>query len=97
MNHKEISVILKELREEQKYKPAELAELLGVEETTVLNWESGVSEPTISESLLLSKLYNIDLNDMFLEFDEMTMVPNTSVTAFQRVARQNRYINRWYN
>lgn len=97
MNHKKISVILKELREEQKYKPAELAELLGVEETTVLNWESGVSEPTISESLLLSKLYNIDLNDMFLEFDEMTMVPNTSVTAFQRVARQNRYINRWYN
>jgi len=97
MNHKGISVILKELREEQKYKPAELAELLGVEETTVLNWESGVSEPTISESLLLSKLYNIDLNDMFLEFDEMAMVPNTSVTAFQRVARQNRYINRWYN
>lgn len=97
MNHKKISVILKELREEQKYKPAELAELLGVEETTVLNWESGVSEPTISESLLLSKLYNIDLNDMFLEFDEMAMVPNTSVTAFQRVARQNRYINRWYN
>lgn len=97
MNHKKISVILKELREEQKYKPAELAELLGVEETTVLNWEFGVSEPTISESLLLSKLYNIDLNDMFLEFDEMTMVPNTSVTAFQRVARQNRYINRWYN
>lgn len=97
MNHKEISVILKELREEQKYKPAELAELLGVEETTVLNWEFGVSEPTISESLLLSKLYNIDLNDMFLEFDEMAMVPNTSVTAFQRVARQNRYINRWYN
>lgn len=97
MNHKEISVILKELREEQKYKPAELAELLGVEETTVLDWESGVSEPTISESLLLSKLYNIDLNDMFLEFDEMTMVPNTSVTAFQSAARQNRYINRWYN
>ena len=97
MKHKEISVILKELREEQKYRPSELAGLLGVEETTVLNWEAGVTEPTISESLLLSKLYNNDLNDMFSEFDEMTMVPNTSVTAFLNAVRQKRYIDRWYN
>ena len=97
MKHKEISVILKELREEQKYSPSELAGLLGVGETIILDWESGVAEPTLSEGLLLSKLYNIDLNDMFSEFDEIAMVPRTSVTAFQQATRRNHYINRWYN
>ena len=96
MNHKNIPVIMKELREKMNYLPSELAGLLGVEESTVLDWESGAVEPTISEGLLLSKLYNIDLNDMFLECDEMAMVPHAAVAAFQQATRQNRYINRWY-
>lgn len=97
MNHKNIPTILKEQRVKMNYSPSELAELLGVKESTVLDWESGTIEPTISEGLLLSKLYNIDLNDMFLEFDEMDMIPHSAVTAFQHVVRQNRYINRWYD
>lgn len=37
-----------------------------VSKQTVVNWEKGNSEPTISQSRLLSRLYNMPLEYIFL-------------------------------
>lgn len=43
----------------------ELADLLGYKSfTTIQKWESGVTEPTLSILLKLSKLFNVDMDDL---------------------------------
>lgn len=97
MNRNMIGQKLKALREKNRYSQTELAQLLGTSEAVVKQWESGQAEPTLSEGLLLSTLYGIDLNDMFVDFDERVLVPQKCVTAFQQAAWLNRYASRWYN
>lgn len=88
---------LKSLREEIGYSQAELACLLGINQTTIEEWETGQIEPTLSEGLLLSRLYGIDLNDMFVDFDEIELLPEDRVVLFQNEMRRNRCAKRWYN
>jgi len=97
MSDKTIGTILKELREEHDCSKAALAGLTGLDEKRIDQWEMDLEEPTISECLLLSSFYGIDLSDMFVEFDEMVLVPQKAVEAFRQAARRNRFARRWYN
>lgn len=97
MNHKEICSILKNLREELGFSLNELADLLGMDASEIDRWETGQEEPTISDCLLLSTLYGIDLNEMFLDLNVMSLIPKERIAAFQQTARLNRYANRWYD
>ena len=42
----------------------ELAVLCGVSESTVINWEKGRSEPTVSQAQQISELTGIPLDDI---------------------------------
>lgn len=44
----------------------EVAKKMGVSKNTVVNWEKGSSEPTVTQGLELSKLYNMPLDYIFL-------------------------------
>lgn len=44
----------------------ELAEILGVSNVTVVNWEKGNTEPTISQLKLISKLSGIPMDFIFI-------------------------------
>lgn len=44
----------------------DVAKEMHVSKNTVVNWEKGKSEPTISQSRKLSKLYNMPLEYIFL-------------------------------
>lgn len=44
----------------------ELAEILGVSNTTVVNWEKGNTEPTISQLKKISELSGIPMDFIFI-------------------------------
>lgn len=44
----------------------EVARTMKVSKNTLVNWEKGTSEPTISQGRELSKLYNMPLDNIFL-------------------------------
>lgn len=44
----------------------DVAREMRISKNTVVNWEKGKSEPTISQSRELSKLYNMPLEYIFL-------------------------------
>ena len=44
----------------------EVAKKMNVSKNTVVNWEKGKTEPSISQSKQISKIYNIPLDYIFL-------------------------------
>lgn len=50
------SAKLKVLREQRGYTPEYVAGLIGVSRNTIINWESGKSEPKISQFIKLCKV-----------------------------------------
>lgn len=97
MNYISICSALKKLRENAQLTQEELAQYFGCDEILIENWESGVTEPTISECLVLSKLYGIPLNDMFADFDVSSVIPETCRDSFEQKRRIHSAANRWYN
>lgn len=44
----------------------EVAKNMKISKNTLVNWEKGVSEPTVTQGLRLSELYNMPLDNIFL-------------------------------
>lgn len=44
----------------------DVAKSMKISKNTLVNWEKGVSEPTITQGRKLSELYNIPLDNIFL-------------------------------
>lgn len=44
----------------------EVARKMKVSKNTLVNWEKGTSEPTVSQGLRLSELYKMPLDNIFL-------------------------------
>ncbi len=55
---------LKALRKSVKLTQEEVAERLNVSRQTVAKWETGESLPDIENCILLSKLYNVTIDDL---------------------------------
>ena len=55
---------IKDLREDNDMTQEELATRLGISKRTLLRYESGVSEPTISVLISLSLLFNVSVDYM---------------------------------
>ncbi len=53
---------IKDLREDNDMTQEELATRLGISKRTLLRYESGVSEPTISVLISLSLLFNVSVD-----------------------------------
>ena len=53
------------LRTKKGYSQDDIANMLGYKSfTTILKWESGVSEPPLKALKKLSEIFNIDMNDL---------------------------------
>ena len=92
---KTVGSTLKNIREKHGYSADELALLIGSTAEIIDSWESDMCEPTITECLILSKLYAIPLSDMFCT---VAVLPSQSdTTAFDRVAAINRMTKRWFD
>ncbi|MBQ8764217.1 MAG: helix-turn-helix transcriptional regulator [Clostridia bacterium] len=94
---KEIKNILRDFREKHNYSVKELAYYFGNNENLIVGWESGVTEPTVSECLILSKLYGITLDEMFFDFDVKAVLPSETVDSFEHQVMLNQISARWYN
>lgn len=44
----------------------EVVKKMHISKNTLVNWEKGTSEPTITQGRILSKIYNIPLDNIFL-------------------------------
>ncbi|MGM9627744.1 MAG: helix-turn-helix transcriptional regulator [Faecousia sp.] len=84
MNYDSICSTLRQLRENAGYTPEALARFFGMDGSLIRNWESGVSEPTITECLVLSKLYGISLDNMFADFSVQSLIPEDCAELFER-------------
>lgn len=51
---------LRELRSKSGLKPSDVAESLGIGLTTVYNWETGISAPSVENLQRLAPLYGLD-------------------------------------
>lgn len=61
---KTLAETLKEVRIQCKMTQEYVAETLGVSRQAVSKWKIGASEPTTANLIELSKLYNIDINEL---------------------------------
>lgn len=89
--------ILKKFREAHNYSIKELACYFGGDENLIVGWESGTIEPTISECLILSKLYGVSLDEMFSGVDIKSMIPVECADSFEHEVMLNRIAAHWYN
>lgn len=92
-----METILKRLREQHNYSVKELSIYFNDDENLIKAWELGVAEPTISQCLILSRLYGVSVDEMFTGYDVRTAVPSKQREKFECEARLNRIANRWYN
>lgn len=84
MNYDSICSTLRQLRENAGYTTEALARFFGMDGSLIENWESGVTEPTITECLVLSKLYGISLDNMFADFSVHSLIPEDCAELFER-------------
>lgn len=61
---------LKEIRTENNVKQVELANFLGVRNTTVSAWETGDNEPDLTTVVRIARFFNVT-TDYLLDADEL--------------------------
>ena len=63
---KKLQISLAAARVNAGYTQEEVARILHISKVTLGAWENGRSEPKIAQARLLSELYNIPLDNIFL-------------------------------
>lgn len=69
-----ISMNIKYLRKKFKYTQEDIAEKIGVSRQAVAKWENGETVPDINNSLALSKLFGVTLDDLVNYYNEVEEV-----------------------
>lgn len=88
---------LKHLRESADLTQTELAQFFGTDATLIEKWESGITEPSISEALILSKVFGCSLDEMLAYVDPRNMIPPDALETYDYILSKNRIFNRWYD
>lgn len=73
---KTIAENLKKFREQHKLSQSELGAKFGKEKTTISTWERGVSMPDIVTLHKLSKLYDVKLEDFYVQMPTVRIQAN---------------------
>lgn len=55
-------MIIRDLRKQKKLTQIQLAQLMNVDQTAISQWETGKTRPTIENYVMLSKVFNCELN-----------------------------------
>ena len=66
MLEKKLQITLAAARVNAGFTQEEVAKKMNVSKNTVVNWEKGKTEPSISQSKQISKIYNMPLDYIFL-------------------------------
>jgi len=83
MNKKQIGRLIEEKRKEKNMTQKDLADVLGVTESSVLNWEKGTSFPDTSTLNSLSELLNINMNELLNnKYDNKKALPGLTLLIF---------------
>ena len=64
MNQEKIGNFIKEIRKQNNLTQKELADKLGVTYQAVSKWETGLNIPDIGIIRQISKMYNVDINEI---------------------------------
>ena len=91
---KTIGEIIKEQREQHGLTREEIASFFDDKIERIDAWENNLSEPSITECKILSRLFAVPLDDMFEYIDVSSIVSNTN--AYKQISNRNRLSNRWY-
>ena len=62
----EIRISLAAARVNAKLTQSAVAKEMGVDKSTIINWEKGRSEPSVTQALWLSNRYGIPIDNIFL-------------------------------
>jgi len=65
----EFKIRLKELRTERNLSQVDLAKKLNMSKMAISHWESGHSEPSISQLIALSELFNVSVDYLIGKLD----------------------------
>ena len=63
-NHKNIADNLKRLRSENEMTQSDLAQVLHTTEKTISHWETGYSEPSVSQLINIADYFDISLDEL---------------------------------
>jgi len=64
MNQDKMGIFISELRKENKLTQKELADMLGIMDTSVSKWERGINAPDISYLTELSKIFHVTVKEL---------------------------------
>lgn len=78
--------ILKELRIDRKMTQTELAKGLGIGQSTIVGYERGISEPTLSNLIKYAIFFNVSLDYLAGRTDELgaVVMPGSELTPEER-------------
>lgn len=93
-NKNTIANNLVKIRERMGYSVEKLGKLLGVNDAVIHQWETGEKEPTLSQGLLLGRLYGVPVDDLFCDCKLTECLPEGKNEAFHHDAWLNRISNR---
>ena len=91
-----IGELLKTNREKRGYTVHRLAKLLDIEVQRIMDWEDNRTQPDLTRSLLLSKLYGVSLEDIFCDFNIGAVLTEKARTEFEHERWMNRMAVREY-
>lgn len=97
MTYLSISETLKQQREKANFSQEDLAQFFGTDAALIEKWESGLTEPTLSEALVLSKLYGCSLDDLLSQIDTRKMIPEKMLDSYECILLKNQMSRRWYD
>lgn len=64
MNQEKMGLFISKLRKENKLTQKDLADMLGIMDTSVSKWERGINAPDISYLTELSKIFHVTVNEL---------------------------------
>lgn len=90
---------LKKLRLEKGYSQATLAEMIGVSQNAIYNWENGKREPRTDQREKLAQLFQIEEVTLMygMTSDEYTEFQKQSRKNFAKIWNENRYNDSFAN
>ena len=79
---------LKELREKENFTQTSLAEKIGVTSQTILNWENGIYEPSISQLCKLADIFNVSI-DYLVDRKESKTIINECIKEIEKINKED--------
>ena len=78
-----IATKIKDLREENKLKQKELADLLSTTDDSIYSWEKGRSEPPIEQIKNLAKVFNVSTDYLLGVEESDSLICNKGIGSFR--------------